>query len=107
MRQARTTSLETLFRDSDPSMLAEIQQREARSRARGSLGVLTVIVKCGSIVQVVPVEVPCHITWDSRDDWEPTLRKFIDEGRTDFKPISTTSRGYVFLLTILPTPIRL
>lgn len=96
VKQAQTTPLDTLLRDSEPTLLSELQQREARSRARGGLGALVVIVQCGGIIQVVPVEVPCHLTWDSRDDWEPTLRKFVSEGRTDFKPISTTSHGVIY-----------
>lgn len=45
----------------------------------------------------MPVEVdpPSKITWDSRDDWAQVLSHFIESGRTDFKPISTTSRGWV------------
>ncbi|OBZ66262.1 hypothetical protein A0H81_13765 [Grifola frondosa] len=48
--------------------------------------------------QVMPVEVdsPSRISWDSRDDWGDVLRHFVDSGRTDFKPISTTSRGCVY-----------
>ena len=45
--------------------------------------------------QVMPVECdsPAKITWDTRDDWPEVLRHFVDAGRTDFKPISTTARG--------------
>ncbi|EDR05437.1 uncharacterized protein LACBIDRAFT_329723 [Laccaria bicolor S238N-H82] len=43
----------------------------------------------------MPIEVdpPAKITWDSRDDWASVLALFVESGRTDFKPISTTSRG--------------
>jgi len=61
VRQAQTTSLETLFHDSESTILAELQEREARSQAHGSLSILTVVVKCGSIVQVVPCAVPHHL----------------------------------------------
>jgi len=54
MRQAQTTSLEALFRDSESTILAELQEPEARSRAHGSLSILTIVMKCRSIVQVVP-----------------------------------------------------
>jgi hypothetical protein len=45
--------------------------------------------------QVVPVEVdsPSQLSWDIRDDWEEALEHCVEIGKTDFKPISTTSRG--------------
>jgi hypothetical protein len=86
---------------SDPLVNAEIQRREDRCRASGGLGALVIILQCGSTSQIKPVEVdpPSKITWDNRDDWEMVLRDFVSQGRVDFKPISTTPRGYVLLLT--------
>jgi hypothetical protein len=48
-----------------------------------------------NVSQVMPVEVdpPANIAWDSRDDWAGVLAHIVESGRTDFKPISTTSRG--------------
>jgi hypothetical protein len=45
----------------------------------------------------MPVEVdpPAKISWDERKDWAEVFAHFVDSGRTDFKPISTTSRGSV------------
>ena len=39
---------------------------------------LVVIIQCGSISQVMPIEVelPAKITWDSRDDWMSMLAHF-------------------------------
>ncbi|KIK00902.1 hypothetical protein K443DRAFT_678821 [Laccaria amethystina LaAM-08-1] len=50
-----------------------------------------------NVSQVMPVEVdpPANIAWDSRDDWASVLAHIVESGRTDFKPISTTSRGSV------------
>jgi hypothetical protein len=47
----------------------------------------------------VPVEVdpPAKIAWDSRDDWAQVLSHFVESGRTDFKPISTTPRGWAII----------
>jgi hypothetical protein len=47
----------------------------------------------------MPVEVdpPAKISWDERNDWAEVFAHFVDSGRTDFKPISTTSRGSVGL----------
>ena len=61
------------------------------------------ILQCGGISQVVPVEVdpPAKITWDERQDWEDVLRRFVNSGRTDFKPISTTKFGWVVLFLFL------
>jgi hypothetical protein len=81
----------------DPLVIADIKRREERCRQSGGLGTLIIIIQCGSTSQVMPVEVdpPAKITWDSRDDWANVLSHFVESGRTDFKPISTTSRGYV------------
>ncbi|KAF9449440.1 hypothetical protein P691DRAFT_812526 [Macrolepiota fuliginosa MF-IS2] len=82
----------------DPLVMADIQRREERCRANGGIGTLIVILQCGSVSQVIPVEVdpPNKITWDSREDWETVLRHFVSDGRKDFKPISTTSRGVYY-----------
>lgn len=79
----------------DPLVIDDIQRREARCRQSGGIGTCVVIIQCGSISQVMPVEVdpPSKITWDSREDWADVLSDFVESGRTDFKPISTTSRG--------------
>jgi len=82
----------------DPLVIADIQRREERCRHNGGLGALIVIIQCGATSQVMPVEVdpPSKITWDSRDDWAQVLSHFVESGRTDFKPISTTSRGVYY-----------
>jgi len=79
----------------DPLVISDIQRREERCRQSGGIGTLVVIIQCGSTSQVMPVEVdpPSKITWDSREDWAQVLSHFVESGRTDFKPISTTSRG--------------
>lgn len=79
----------------DPLVAADIDRREERCRKSGGIGTLVILVQCGGISQVMPVEVdpPSKITWDSRDDWAEVLRHFVESGRTDFKPISTTARG--------------
>ncbi|KAF6765815.1 hypothetical protein DFP72DRAFT_207312 [Ephemerocybe angulata] len=79
----------------DPLVIQDIQRREERCRQSGGIGTLVVIVQCGGVSQVMPVEVdpPAKITWDMRDDWASVLNHFVESGRTDFKPISTTARG--------------
>jgi len=81
--------------DRDPLVAADIQRREERCRRNGGMGVAVVLIQCGSISQVMPVEVdtPSKFSWDSRDDWAEVLRHFVESGRTDFKPISTSARG--------------
>ncbi|KXN87281.1 hypothetical protein AN958_09013 [Leucoagaricus sp. SymC.cos] len=95
--ETNVVPIETFRKSMDPLMLNEIQNREQRCRASGGLGVFVVFVQCGGVSQVMPVELdpPSKISWDARDDWEPTLRHFVNEGRKDFKPISTTSRGAI------------
>ncbi|KAI5989169.1 hypothetical protein EDD15DRAFT_2371016 [Pisolithus albus] len=79
----------------DPLVAADIERREDRCRKSGGIGTLIILVQCGGISQVMPVEVdpPSKIAWDSREDWKEVLRHFVDSGRSDFKPISTTARG--------------
>jgi hypothetical protein len=76
---------------------ADIQRREERCRRAGGIGTAVVLIQCGAVSQVMPVEVdpPAKISWDERNDWTDVLAHFVDSGRTDFKPISTTSRGSV------------
>ncbi len=85
----------TYVTDNDPLVGADIQRREERCRRSGGLGTAVVLIQCGDISQVMPVEVdsPNRITWDSRSDWADVLRHFVESGRTDFSPISTTPRG--------------
>ncbi|KAI6038771.1 hypothetical protein EDC04DRAFT_1898736 [Pisolithus marmoratus] len=82
----------------DPLVAADIERREDRCRRSGGIGTLIILVQCGGISQVMPVEVdpPSKIAWDSREDWKEVLRHFVDSGRSDFKPISTTARGVVY-----------
>ncbi|KDQ52767.1 hypothetical protein JAAARDRAFT_40046 [Jaapia argillacea MUCL 33604] len=85
----------TYVTNSDPLVAEDIKRREDRCRRAGGIGTVVIIIQCGQVSQVMPVEVdpPHKITWDSRDDWADALRHFVDSGRTDFKPISTTTRG--------------
>jgi len=82
----------------DPLVIADITRREERCRQSGGIGTLVIIIQCGSTSQVMPVEVdpPAKIAWDSRDDWANVLSHFVESGRTDFKPISTTPRGIYY-----------
>jgi len=84
--------------DRDPLVAADIQRREERCRRHGGIGTAVVLIQCGAISQVMPVEVdpPSKISWDSRDDWAEVLRHFVESGRADFKPISTSARGIYY-----------
>lgn len=79
----------------DQMVINDIQRREERCRHSGGIGTLVVIIQCGAVSQVMPVEVdpPAKISWDVRDDWADVLDHFVESGRTDFQPISTTARG--------------
>ncbi len=81
--------------DSDPLVGQDIMRREERCRKSGGIGCVVVIIQCGEISQVMPVEVdsPSRISWDMREDWPQVLQHYVESGRTDFKPISTTARG--------------
>ncbi|KAI0750074.1 hypothetical protein C8Q80DRAFT_1166016 [Daedaleopsis nitida] len=88
----------TYVTDNDPLVGEDIRRREDRCRKNGGIGCAVILIQCGDISQVMPVEVdsPARISWDTREDWADVLRHFADSGRTDFKPISTTSRGIVY-----------
>ncbi|TBU24455.1 hypothetical protein BD309DRAFT_964818 [Dichomitus squalens] len=88
----------TYVTDNDPLVGEDIHRREDRCRKSGGIGCAVILVQCGEISQVMPVEVdsPSRISWDMRDDWSEVLQHFVDSGRTDFKPISTTARGIVY-----------
>ncbi|KAI0278927.1 hypothetical protein BGY98DRAFT_971218 [Russula aff. rugulosa BPL654] len=75
----------------DPLVAADIQRREERCRRAGGSA-------RRSVSQVMPVEVdpPAKISWDERNDWADVFAHFVDSGRTDFKPISTTTRGVYY-----------
>lgn len=83
---------------SDPLVNQDINWRDERCRQNGGIGALVVIVQSGGISQVIPVEVdpPQKISWDTRPDWPQVVADFVASGRSDFKPISTTSRGVYY-----------
>lgn len=75
----------------DPLIIEDVMRREARCRRAGGIGVAVVIIQCGLVSQVMPVEVdpPAKIGWDTREDWEQVMRMYMDAGRGDFQaPIS-------------------
>lgn len=51
---------------------------------------------------MMPVEVdaPSRIPWDvvAQEDWMSILHHYVDQGITDFRPRSTTSRGCVLFV---------
>lgn len=81
----------------DPLVAEDIARRESRCRRSGGIGCAVVLIQCGPTSQVMPVECdsPARIGWDTREDWQAILERYIEAGRTDFQPITTTSRGYV------------
>ncbi|KAF8527993.1 hypothetical protein BU17DRAFT_38359 [Hysterangium stoloniferum] len=73
---------------SDPVVCADIQRREDRSRRSGGIGAAVVILQCGRISQVMPVEVdsPAKVPWATMSDWEDFLSRWIDCGSGPFEP---------------------
>jgi len=88
----------TYVTGADANVAADIQRRDDRCRRSGGIGAAVVSIQCGGLSQVMPVEVdpPSQIAWDSRDDWPEVARHFVNSGRTDFKPVSSSSRGIVY-----------
>lgn len=79
----------------DPLVAQDIKRREERCRANGGIGAAVILIQCGELSQVMPAEcdAPSRIPWDTREDWENILERYVEAGRTDFKPVTTTSRG--------------
>ena len=79
----------------DPLVAKDIERREQRCRAQGGIGTAVLLVQCGGLSQVMPVEcdAPSRISWDTRDDWTDILERYVEAGRVDFRPVTTTSRG--------------
>ncbi|TDL20787.1 hypothetical protein BD410DRAFT_790458 [Rickenella mellea] len=82
----------------DPLVAQDIQRREERCRRSGGIGTAVVMIQCGGVCQIMPVECdpPSKITWDTREDWADILTRYVESGRTDFKPITTTSKGVYY-----------
>ncbi|GJJ09531.1 hypothetical protein Clacol_003754 [Clathrus columnatus] len=73
---------------SDPVVCADIQRREDRSRRSGGIGTAVILLQCGRISQVMPVEVdsPAKVTWSTITEWEDLLCRWIDCGTGPFEP---------------------
>lgn len=72
----------------DPLVVADIQRREDRCRQSGGIGTVIIIIQCGAVSQVMPVEVdpPSKISWNTRSDWAEVLGHYVESGRRDFMP---------------------
>ena len=103
-----THRLPLSYLSSDPVVCSDIQRREDRSRRTGGIGAAVVLLQCGRISQVMPVEVgvcfsfqrsalynalhnlqvdpPAKVPWASIPDWEDLLSRWIDGGRGEFVP---------------------
>ena len=85
----------TFIDQRDPLVAQDIARRDERCRRAGGIGAAVVLVQCKGISQVMPVEcdAPNRITWDNRDDWSDILVRYVEAGRIDFQPITTTPSG--------------
>jgi hypothetical protein len=85
----------SMIEQRDPLVAKDIERREARCRAAGGIGTAIVLVQCGGLSQVMPVEcdAPSRISWDMREDWASILERYVEAGRVDFMPVTTTAKG--------------
>ncbi|KIJ45651.1 hypothetical protein M422DRAFT_59805 [Sphaerobolus stellatus SS14] len=74
--------------NSDPVVVADIQRREDRCRRSGGIGAAVVLLQCGRLSEVMPVEVdsPAKIPWATTSEWEDLLSRWIDHGAGAFQP---------------------
>ncbi|EJD07162.1 uncharacterized protein FOMMEDRAFT_17627 [Fomitiporia mediterranea MF3/22] len=88
----------SLVESYDPLVAQDIQRREERCRRSGGIGAAVILIQCGGMSQVMPVECdsPSRVPWDAREDWAEILAKYTEAGRVDFQPITTTSRGVIY-----------
>lgn len=73
----------------DPLIVEDVHRREERSRRAGGIGCAVVLLQCGNMAEVMPVEVdhPAKLTaWEVREDWEEVLEWYVSSGRGDFTP---------------------
>jgi len=63
---------------------ADIQRREERGRRRGGIGTAIMLIQCGSLSQVMPVDLdpPSKISRDAREDWAERLHRFVELDRS-------------------------
>jgi len=78
----------------DPLIVEDVARREERCRRAGGLGTAVVLLQCGAMCEVMPVEIdsPQRLSdWEAREDWEEVLEWYVASGRGDFQPPLTTS----------------
>jgi len=88
----------SFIEERDPLVAQDIQRREERCRRMGGIGAAVIMIECAGVTQVMPVEcdAPSKIGWDSRPDWLDILSRYVESGRFDFKPITTTGNGVIY-----------
>ncbi|KAL5525462.1 hypothetical protein ACEPAG_6797 [Sanghuangporus baumii] len=89
----------SLVESYDPLVTQDIHRREERCRRSGGIGTAVILVQSGGMSQVMPVECdsPSRIAWDAREDWADILARYTEAGRVDFQPVTTTSRGDLWM----------
>lgn len=73
----------------DPLIVEDVQRREERCRRAGGIGTAVVLLQCGAMAEVMPVEIdnPTRLAaWETREDWEEVLEWYVTSGRGDFTP---------------------
>ncbi|EJD44245.1 hypothetical protein AURDEDRAFT_137472 [Auricularia subglabra TFB-10046 SS5] len=80
-----------LARHADPLVVADVQRREERSLRAGGIGCIIILVQCGSMAQVMPVEVSQPMdNWQVHADWEQYLAWRVRAGLGNFIPPTTS-----------------
>ncbi|KIM73348.1 hypothetical protein PILCRDRAFT_802801 [Piloderma croceum F 1598] len=80
--------------DKDPIVTVDIQRRDERCRHNGGIGTVVILVQCGSVSQIIPVEIdsPSKTSWDMRVDWAEILYHSIESSNKDSEPIAASAR---------------
>lgn len=79
-----------LAQHADPLIVADVQRRDERCLRSGGVGTALVLLQCGALAEVMPIEMDqerVFQAWDIRDDWEDILQYFITSDRQFAPPL--------------------
>ncbi|KAH7106937.1 hypothetical protein BKA62DRAFT_685568 [Auriculariales sp. MPI-PUGE-AT-0066] len=83
---------EYLAQHADPIIVDDVVRRDERCRRAGGVGTALVLLQCGGMAEVMPIELDQPSTfnaWEDREDWESILEYFTTSDRPFGPPIKS------------------
>ncbi|KIY69354.1 hypothetical protein CYLTODRAFT_349672 [Cylindrobasidium torrendii FP15055 ss-10] len=71
---------------SDPVVQQDIQRREHRARSMGGFGAMVVVLQCGGVSQVMPIEIQSGEQWRHNEEWSSVFHHCIEAGLEYYLP---------------------